>query len=137
MVQVPAPEPFGHGLSYTRFEYSHLRVAREKVRADESLEVSLDVTNAGDRAGQEVVQLYVRDPESRVTRPERELRAFAKVSLAPGETRTVAFTLAPRAFSHWDEGARNWIAEPGEFELCVGASSRDLRARASVVLEPA
>jgi beta-glucosidase len=129
--------PFGHGLSYTRFEYGHLRVARERLRADESLELSLDVTNAGPVGGQEVVQVYVRDVASRVARPEQELRAFAKLALAPGETRSVSFTLGPRAFAYWDVQAGNWVAEPGEFELCVGASSRDLRARASVVLDPA
>ncbi|HTO06735.1 MAG TPA: glycoside hydrolase family 3 C-terminal domain-containing protein [Myxococcota bacterium] len=129
--------PFGHGLSYTRFEYGPLRPARERLRGDESLELSLDVTNAGPLAGQEVVQLYVRDVASKVARPEQELKAFAKLTLAPGETRTVSFTLGPRAFAYWDTGAANWVAEPGEFELCAGASSRDLRARASVVLEPA
>jgi beta-glucosidase len=129
--------PFGHGLSYTRFEYGHLRVARERLRADESLELSVDVTNAGPLAGQEVVQVYVRDVAARVARPELELRAFAKVALAPGETRSVSFTLGPRAFAYWDSQTADWVAEPGEFELCVGASSRDLRARASIVLDPA
>lgn len=129
--------PFGHGLSYTRFDYANLRTSRARLRAGESLELSVDVSNRGALAGQEVVQVYVRDVAARVARPERELRAFAKVPLAPGETRTVQITLAPRAFAFWDAGVRDWVAEPGEFELFVGASSRDLRARASVVLEPA
>jgi beta-glucosidase len=128
--------PFGHGLSYTRFRYGALE-ANARFRAGESLEVALEVTNAGERAGQEVVQLYVRDVAATVARPEKELRAFAKVELAPGETRRVRFALAPRAFSFWDPARKDWVAEPGEFELCVGASSRDIRARASVELEPA
>ena len=128
---------FGHGLSYGRFEYSDLRAARERLRADESLELTLEVANRGERAGQEVVQVYVRRPRSAVIRPEQELRAFAKVALAPGESRRVSFTLGPRAFAHWDVAAQNWVAEPGELELCVGASSRDIRARTAVQLAPA
>ncbi len=129
--------PFGHGLSYTRFEYGSLRLSRARLRPGESLDVSLELANRGPRAGQEVVQLYVRDVRAKVARPERELRAFAKVELAPSESRTVTLRLEPRAFSYWDSGAKDWVAEPGEFELQVGASSRDVRARASVTLEPA
>ncbi|HXZ84175.1 MAG TPA: glycoside hydrolase family 3 C-terminal domain-containing protein [Myxococcota bacterium] len=129
--------PFGHGLSYTRFEYAELRVARPRLRPGESQEVSLEVANRGARAGQEVVQLYVRDLAASVARPEQELRAFEKVALAPGESRRVRFTLEPRALSFWDPALGNWVAEPGEFELCVGASSQDVRCRASFVLEPA
>jgi len=84
-----------------------------------------------------VVQLYVRDVAASVARPEKELRAFAKVELAPGETRTVRFTLAPRALSFWDPARGDWFAEPGEFELGIGASAQDLRVRASFELEPA
>ena len=127
--------PFGHGLSYTRFGYTDLRLARASIAAGESVEVELDVTNRGTRAGQEVVQLYVRDVASRLARPEQELRAFAKLALAPGETRTVRFTLDARALSYWDPAAPGWVAEPGEFELRAGASSRDIRARASFTLE--
>jgi beta-glucosidase len=129
--------PFGHGLSYTRFDYTNLRTSRARFRAGESLELSIDVSNRGAVAGQEVVQVYVREAAARVARPERQLRGFAKVLLAPGETRTVSVALGPRAFAFWDSASRDWVAEPGEFELFVGASSRDLRARASVVLEPA
>ena len=129
--------PFGHGLSYTRFDFANLRVSSSLLSQGESLELSIDVTNRGAVAGQEVVQVYVRDVAARVARPERELRAFAKPSLAPGETHTVQLTLGPRAFAFWDAVSRDWVAEPGEFELFVGASSRDVRARASVVLEPA
>jgi beta-glucosidase len=129
--------PFGHGLSYTRFAYTDLRLSKPSLRAGESLEVTLELENRGARAGQEVVQLYLRDVASRVQRPEKELRAFAKVELAPGERRELRFTLAPRAFAAWDPGAGDWVAEPGEFEILVGASSREICARAAVLLEPA
>jgi len=127
--------PFGHGLSYTRLVYTDLRVARSRVRPGEAVEVELDVSNAGSRAGQEVVQLYVHDPVSRLARPEQELRAFAKVALEPGETKTVELRLEPRALSYWDPKVSGWVAEPGEFELRAGASSRDVRARARITLE--
>jgi beta-glucosidase len=129
--------PFGHGLSYSRFEWANLRASSARIRAGESLELSLEVTNRGALAGQEVVQIYVRDRAAKVARPDKELRAFAKVELAPGETRTVRVTLPPRAFAFWDAGSRDWVAEPGEFELVAGASARDLRARVAVTLEPA
>ncbi|MFI5317354.1 MAG: beta-glucosidase family protein [Myxococcota bacterium] len=128
---------FGHGLSYTRFEYADLRLSRARIGAGESLELSIDVSNRGALAGQEVVQVYVRDVASRVARPEKELRAFAKIMVPPGETRSVRVTLAPRAFAFWDPASRDWVAEPGEFEILVGASASDLRARASVTLGPA
>jgi beta-glucosidase len=127
--------PFGHGLSYTRFAYTNLRAVRPGVAAGEPVEVELEVANTGARAGQEVVQLYVRDVASRLTRPEQELRAFAKIELAPGEKRTVRFALDARALSYWDPAKGGWIAEPGEFELRAGASSRDIRARARFTLE--
>jgi len=129
--------PFGHGLSYTRFDYTNLRLSTERLRRGESLDVRLDVANVGSRAGQEVVQLYLRDVAASVARPEQELRAFAKLELAPGERREVRFTLPPRAFAAWDPNAKDWVAEPGEFEVLVGASSRSIRTRAAVRLEPA
>ncbi len=125
--------PFGHGLSYARFDYANLSLAPE-FDADGGLDVALDVTNAGDRAASEVVQLYLQDVESRLTRPAQELAAFAKVALEPGETRTVRLYLDRRAFSYWDPDAGGWLAEPGEFEVRVGASSRDLRLRARTTL---
>jgi beta-glucosidase len=127
--------PFGHGLSYTRFTYTDLRLARSRVAPGERVEVELDVTNTGDRAGQEVVQLYVHDVASRLARPEQELRAFAKLALEPGETKTVDFALEPRALSYWDPSRGGFVAEPGEFELRAGASSRDVRARVRFTLE--
>ncbi len=125
---------FGHGLSYTEFRYGPLR-ASPTHSAGDSLVVTCDVTNVGARAGQEVVQLYVGDVQSTLARPDRELRAFTKLELAPGETRTARFVLDDRAFEHWDPAAHAWRLEPGEFELCAGASSRDLRARTRVVVK--
>ncbi len=133
--QVEPLFPFGHGLTYTRFDYTDLRLARSRVAAGERVEVELDVTNTGSRAGQEVVQLYVRDLVSRLARPEQELCAFAKLALEPGETKTVEFTLEPRALSYWDPERSAFVAEPGEFELRAGASSRDVRARVRFTLE--
>jgi beta-glucosidase len=127
--------PFGHGLSYTSFAYGPLRLSRESGGLDTPLEVSLDVTNTGERAGQEVVQLYVRDVESSLVRPEKELRAFAKLALEPGQTRSVRLELDRRAFAYWDPARSEWVAEPGEFELLCGSSSRDLRQSASYTLE--
>lgn len=125
--------PFGHGLGYAAFAYGPLSVAPE-CRAGEPIEVSLDVSNTGDRAAAEVVQLYVKDLESRLERPDKELAGFAKPVLQPGESTTVRFALDARSLSYWDPAAPGWVAEPGEFELLVGASSRDIRSRARFTL---
>lgn len=126
--------PFGHGLSYTSFRFANLRLSTDTLAPGAPLTVTLDVTNTGDRTGQEVVQLYVRDPEAGVPRPEKELKAFAKLTLAPGETREVTLPLTMRSLAWFDEARAAWVAEPGLFELLVGASSTDIRARASVRL---
>ncbi len=123
--------PFGHGLSYTSFDYGELRA---ELQPDGSVDVSVDVTNTGDRAGQEVVQLYVHDEEATVQRPEKELRAFAKLALEPGATQTARFTLDRRAFAFWDPASHDWAVEPGAFELQAGHSSADVRARARIEL---
>lgn len=120
--------PFGHGLSYTAFEYGPLTLSATSYGPDQPIEIALDVSNVGDRAGQEVVQLYVRDVTATVMRPEKELKAFAKVALQPGETQTLRFTLGPEALAYYDDQARCWVAEAGEYEVLVGASSRDIRA---------
>jgi beta-glucosidase len=96
---------------------------------------ALDVTNSGDRAGAEVVQLYVRELSPSVPRPEKELAAFAKVWLEPGETRRVELELPPRGFAFWDVVDHDWRVNPGEFELLAGSSSRDIRARQRIVLQ--
>jgi beta-glucosidase len=125
--------PFGHGLSYTTFAYGGLKLP-DKVRAGERIKVSLTVKNTGRAAGKEVVQLYVADPRSALPRPPKELKAFAKVALQPGQSETISFTLDERALSYYDPVRQGWAAEPGEFEVLVGGSSRDIRLRASFVL---
>jgi beta-glucosidase len=125
--------PFGYGLSYTRFEYSGLRLSSDRLAADGSLEVTLDVRNVGDRDGDEVVQLYVRDVEPRHPAPIRALRGFERVHLRKGERKPVRFTLVPaRDLAYYDEEKTAFAVEPGEFEVEVGASSRDLRLRGRV-----
>jgi beta-glucosidase len=121
--------PFGHGLSYTSFSYADLTTHVTGRHQDNGLVVNVTcrVTNTGDRRGKEVVQLYVRDPEASVARPVRELKAFAKVDLDPGEATMVEFALTARDLSYWSTSLNDWTLEGGEFELSVGASSRDLR----------
>jgi len=120
--------PFGHGLSYTEFHYGPLRVEPQP-RRGEPIRVSLEVTNSGARAGQEVVQLYVRPPHGRLARPVQQLEAFAKLALEPGETREVELVLDDRALAHWDPAHPGWVVAGGEYQLAAGASSRDLRSR--------
>jgi beta-glucosidase len=119
--------PFGHGLSYTSFVYSNLVLSAAQVAPGEGIRISLDVENRGARAGKEVVQLYVRDVESSLTRPEKELKAFAKVMLEPGQKETVTFELGDDDLSFYDPSRQGWLAEPGEFEVLVGSSSQDVR----------
>ncbi len=121
--------PFGHGLSYTTFKYGNLQISPVKVKADGKINVSIDIKNTGRRPGKEVVQLYMSDKEAKVARPPKELKAFNKVSLEPGETKTVKFVLDKEALSFWDAEEKTWVAEPGEFEILAGSSSRDIRAR--------
>ena len=121
---------FGHGLSYTTFAYGNARIGAPSVDLDknDSVMVSVDVTNSGKVAGQEVVQLYVRDEASRLDRPYQELKGYQKVALSPGESKTVRFTLDRRALSAYDPMRKSWLAEPGRFSIGIGASSRDIRA---------
>jgi beta-glucosidase len=122
--------PFGHGLSYTTFTYGNLRLSADVITPDERLTVSIDLANTGPRAGQEVVQLYVRDLEASAPRPPKELKGFAKVALAPGETKTVTLSVDCAALAYWSEARRAWLAEAGQFEVLLGSSARDIRARA-------
>jgi len=126
--------PFGFGLSYTSFDYDSLRLSAQEISPDDTLEVAIDVTNTGQRAGKEVVQVYVRDITSRLQRPEKELKAFAKVYLEPGESKTVTLTLARDALAYYDDLAHAWVAEAGEFEVLVGSSSQEIRATATFTL---
>jgi beta-glucosidase len=121
--------PFGHGLSYTTFGYTDLTTT---VSGSADVTVACAVTNTGERAGKEVVQLYVGDPRASVARPPRELKGFAKVYLEPGATETVTFRLTARDLAYWSTTHGRWVLEGGAFELAVGASSRDLRLTATI-----
>ncbi|MGW0664295.1 glycoside hydrolase family 3 C-terminal domain-containing protein [Streptodolium elevatio] len=132
--RLPVAYPFGHGLSYTTFGYDSLQVAVRADGTEPQVDVTVTVTNTGDRAGTETVQLYVADPEASVFRPEQELRAFARVTLEPGESTPVTLTLGRRAFAFWHEAVNRWIVEGGVFGLRVGASSRDIRLEGTVEL---
>ncbi len=121
--------PFGYGLSYTTFAYSNLRLNADTFDVADGIQVSVDVSNTGTRAGKEVVQLYVRDIQARLARPEKELKAFRKVHLQPNETKTVAFELSHDALAYYDPEQEGWLAEAGEFEVLVGSSSRDIHLR--------
>ncbi|KPA86149.1 putative glycoside hydrolase family 3 [Leptomonas pyrrhocoris] len=129
--------PFGHGLSYTTFEYSAPRVAKAAYVDNEAVHAEVTVTNTGKMAGSEVVQLYVRDVLSSIDRPAKELKGFEKVHLAPGESKTVKFTLDRRAFAYYDVARKDWVVEEGDFELLFGSSSRDVRGAVHVKVSPA
>ena len=122
--------PFGHGLTYTEFEYSDVRA--EAGPRPNTCQISFTLTNIGPRAGAEVAQLYIREAAPRLHRPVHELKAFAKVALEPGESAAVTLPLDERAFAHWSPAHRDWTISPGRFELQIGASSRDVRLRATV-----
>ena len=125
--------PFGFGLSYTSFAYAGLKIDPTQQNSPGRVAVSCDVTNTGARAGDEVVQLYLRDDYSSVTTFEKVLRGFARVPLAPGETRTVHFTLTPGDLQLYDRD-NHWTVEPGRFTVMIGASSEDIRLRGNFVV---
>jgi beta-glucosidase len=129
---------FGHGLSYTTFAYANLRTSAQSIAGDGAIDVSVDLTNTGSRAGDEVVQLYVRYPESKVERPLKQLRGFQRTTLAPGETRTATIRLAAADLAYWDVARHAWTVEPGRVELMVGPSSADadLNLRRAVTVSP-
>jgi beta-glucosidase len=127
--------PFGYGLSYTRFTYSNLRISSGKVSADGSLTASVDVTNSGARDGDEVVQLYVSHPHSRVERPREELKGFRRVTIKAGETRTVEIPLKASTLAYWDQNARRLEVEREPIRVLVGRSSSDIKLSAEVKVE--
>ena len=127
--------PFGHGLSYTTFDYANLSVSADTIKDTDRLTVTVDVTNIGNTAGKEVVQLYVGDRESTVIRPVKELKGFAKISLEPGETKTVSFELGKRAFAYYNTDIADWHVETGEFDILVGKSSRDIVCEKTITVE--
>ncbi|HPU00924.1 MAG: glycosyl hydrolase [Firmicutes bacterium] len=124
--------PFGHGLSYTRFDYANLELSAKSIDEKGTLTVSFDITNSGDRDGAETAQLYVRDCAATHFVPEKELRAFKKVFLKSGETKRVTLELGREAFAFYNVRTGSWCVETGDFEILVGASSRDIRLRATV-----
>ena len=127
--------PFGHGLSYTTFVYGKAVADKKEMSADEVLTITVPVTNTGNREGAEVVQLYISDLKSSLPRPVKELKGFAKVKLAPGETKEVTFTIAKDALSYFDDARHEWVAEPGKFEAIVAASATDIRSKVAFELK--
>jgi beta-glucosidase len=118
--------PFGYGLSYTNFEYTDLTIDKKEINDNETLNVKVKVKNTGNIRGKEIIQLYVRDIESKVNRPEKELKGFEKIQLEPGEEKTVDFKLDKRAFAYYNTEIKDWYVESGEFELLIGKSSKDI-----------
>jgi beta-glucosidase len=125
---------FGHGLSYTTFEYSNLQITPEAIMPQANVEVSIDITNTGKRKGDEVVQLYLRDKVSSVTQYDMLLRGFERITLSPGDKKTIKFTLTPDDLALLDKNM-NWIVEPGVFEILIGSSSVDIRAKKEFVVK--
>ena len=120
---------FGHGLSYTTFEYGKAMADKKEMGMDEVLTITVPVTNTGNREGLEVVQLYISDLKSSLPRPLKELKGFQKVRLVPGETKEITFTIAKDALSFYDDAQQIWIAEPGKFEAIVAASATDIKSK--------
>lgn len=127
--------PFGHGLSYTQFEYSNLKLSSDRITDNDTLKVTVDVKNVGKVSGKEIVQLYVSDRESRVIRPLKELKGFEKLSLEPGEQKTAEFILDKRSFAYYNTEISDWHVESGEFDIMVGKSSRDIVLSDTVYVE--
>jgi len=123
----PVRYPFGFGLSYTTFEYSNPKTDKQSLADTDNLTVTIDITNTGALAGCEVVQLYVAHKCPTIFKAKQELKGFEKIRLAPGETKTVSFSLGKRAFSYYNTGIADWHIETGDYELRIGASSRDIR----------
>ena len=132
--EMPVLFPFGHGLTYTTFEYSNLRLSGS-VFTGEPVTVSVDVTNTGKVTAKEIVQFYVRPDHPGKSRPVRELKGFGKLLLQPGETGTVTATLDSRAFAYWEDGLEDWHVEPGKYVIEAAASSRDIRLSAEITAE--
>lgn len=127
--------PFGHGLSYTTFEYGKAEADRKIMEKNEKLVITVPVTNTGSRAGAEVIQLYIRDLKSFLPRPVKELKGFCKVVLQPNETKQVSFTVTAEELEYFDDAKHQWVAEPGKFEALVAASSADIRTKVSFELK--
>ena len=131
---MPVAFPFGYGLSYTTFAYKNLQIDKSEIRENDTVRVSVDVTNTGGTEGKEIIQLYVSDHTKAVRRPIRELKGYEKISLKPGETKTVHFTLDHRSFAWYNTSLKDWYAASGDYEILIGASSRDMRLSGRVHL---
>lgn len=124
--------PFGYGLSYTTFEYENLRLEREQFSKNDTVKVSVEITNTGNRLGKEIVQLYIQEVDCSVDRPPKELKQFTKVELKPDERKKVVLDLKISDFSFYDDSSHSWIAEPGIFNILIGSSSRNIRLNAKL-----
>ncbi len=133
--ELPVLFPFGHGLSYTTFAYSNAQVSAKTFRDVDGLTVTVDITNTGQMAGKEIVQVYVHDRAAGLVRPEKELKGFAKVALQPGETKSVAIELDFRAFAYYHPRYEKWITEDGDFDILIGSSAAHIRHTLAVTLE--
>ena len=133
--EMPVLFPFGHGLSYTTFSYSNAKVSSKSFTDIDGVTVTVDITNRGEVAGKEIVQIYVHDRESGLVRPPKELKGFAKVELQPGETKTVSIELDFRAFAYYHPEYKQWITEDGDFDILVAASAVDVRQILTVTLK--
>lgn len=127
--------PFGYGLSYTNFEYSNLKLSQNSMKDSDSIDISVDVTNTGKHFGKEIVQLYVEPTQGNAIRPVRELKGFEKVTLEPGESKTVNFTLSKRAFAYWNMEINDWYVESGKYKIAISKSSRDIELEAEVYVK--
>lgn len=121
---------FGHGLSYTHFDYDAIELSADKIDSQDELKISIEVTNTGERAGDEVVQLYVKAIDSKVTRPKLQLQGFHRITIEAGQTKRVEFTLSPNQLSYFDEALNDFVIELGKYEVLIGSSSEDIRAKA-------
>ncbi|MCD6475401.1 MAG: glycoside hydrolase family 3 C-terminal domain-containing protein, partial [Anaerolineaceae bacterium] len=129
---VPVQFPFGFGLSYTTFDYNDLTVSAEQIDEHEKLTLSFKIKNTGQVMGSEIAQCYVRDLSSTVFRPKKELKGFAKINLKPGEEKEITMVLNRRSFAYYSINAGNWVVEPGQFEILIGASSQDIQLRTTI-----
>ena len=129
--------PFGYGLSYTKFGYSHLAISSPSIKNDGQVTVSADVKNEGERAGDEVVQMYVSYPDSKVSRPREQLIGFQRIHLEPGASQTIRLPLGAKGLAYWDEVAGHFAVEPGTVKVLIGSSSADIHLQKSLVVAPA
>jgi beta-glucosidase len=132
--KVPALYPFGYGLSYTTFAYSKSTLSYPIISPNNDITISFSITNTGDREGKEIAQLYIGDEKASVLRPVKELKAFTKVSLKPGETKTVSFKISVDDLKFYDEKTGQWTAEPGKFKAYIGSSSTDIKSVSTFTL---